>query len=79
LSIIAADGIGESTARSVFASQKAHPLIGSQLVYDIIEIPKDVQAAMATLHLRAEMATRFGPISSLLPEESKDRLSCVLK
>ncbi|HWQ20148.1 MAG TPA: hypothetical protein VN455_10260 [Methanotrichaceae archaeon] len=77
--IIVADGIGESTARWVFASQKAHPFIGSQLVYAIIEMSKGVQAFRATLYLRAEMATRFGPISGLLPEESKDRLSWVLK
>jgi hypothetical protein len=66
--VITADGIGESTARWVFASRPAHPLVGSQIVYAIVQLPPGVEAARVSLFLNAEMTTGFGPIKGLLPK-----------
>ncbi len=77
--VIVADGIGESIARWVFVSGPAHPLVGSQLVYAILELPAGTSAARASLHLSAEVATSLGPIRGILPKEASGQLSWVLK
>jgi hypothetical protein len=77
--VIVADGIGESIARWLFVSGRAHPLVGSQLVYAILEMPAGKSAARASLHLSAEVATSLGPIRGILPREASEHLSWVLK
>jgi hypothetical protein len=77
--VITADGIGESTARWVFASRPAHPLVGSQIVYAIVQMPPGVDAARVSLFLNAEMTTRFGPIKGLLPKDEACDLGWTLK
>lgn len=77
--VTTADGIGESTARWVFVSTRAHPLTGSQTVFAMVELPQGAKAARASLHLSVEVATRLGPIRGLLPRESEAYLSWELK
>jgi|CXWL01.1.fsa_nt_gi hypothetical protein len=77
--VITADGVGESVARWVFQSRPAHPLIGSQSAYVVVELPPGVAAARASLLLSAEVTTRFGPMRGLLPEDERERLSWVLE
>jgi hypothetical protein len=77
--VITADGIGESTARWVFVSRPAHPLVGSQTVYAIVQLPPGEEAAKVSLFLNAEVATGFGPIKGLLPKDEACDLSWVLK
>ena len=77
--VITADGIGESTARWVFVSRPAHPLVGSLIVYAIVQMPQGVEAARVSLFLNAEMTTRFGPIKGLLPKDKACDLSWTLK
>ena len=77
--VITADGIGESTARWVFASRPAHPLVGSQIVYAIVQMPPGVEATRVSLFLNAEMTTGFGPIKGLLPKDEACDKSWTLK
>jgi hypothetical protein len=77
--VIVADGIGESIARWVFVSGRAHPLVGSQIVYAVLGLPAGTSAARASLHLSAEVATSLGPIRGILPKEASEQLSWVLK
>jgi hypothetical protein len=77
--VITADGIGESTVRWVFASRPAHPLVGSQIVYAIVQLPPGADAARVSLFLNAEIATAFGPIKGLLPKDEACNLSWKLK
>jgi len=77
--VIVADGIGESIARWVFASGGAHPLVGSQIVYAILEMPAGTSSARASLQLSAEVATSLGPIRGILPKEAKEHLSWTLR
>ncbi len=76
--VITADGVGESTARWVFASRPAHPLVGSQIVYAIVQLPPGVEAARVSLFLSAEITTGFGPIKGLLPKDEACDLSWML-
>lgn len=77
--VITADGIGESTARWVFVSIPAHPLVGSQIVYAIVQMPQGVEASGISLFLSAEMTTGFGPIKGFLPKDEECDLSWTLK
>jgi len=77
--VITADGVGESVARWVFQSRPAHPLIGSQSAFVVVELPPGVEAARASLLLSAEVTTRLGPVRGLLPEAERERLSWVLE
>jgi len=77
--VITADGIGESTVRWVFASRPAHPLVGSQIVYAVVELPPGVEAVRVSLMLSAEMTTGLGPIKGLLPKDEACYLSWTLK
>ena len=77
--VIVADGIGESIARWVFVSGRSHPLVGSQTVYAVLELPSGTSAARASLHLSAEVATSLGPIRGILPKEAKEHLSWTLR
>jgi hypothetical protein len=73
--VITADGIGESTIRWVFASRPTHPLVGSQIVYAIVQLPPGAEATRVSLFLYAEIATTFGPIKGLLPKDEVCYLS----
>jgi len=77
--VIVADGIGESIVRWVFVSGHAHPLVGSHIVYAILELPVGTSAARASLHLSAEVATSLGPIRGILPKEAEEHLSWTLR
>ncbi|MCX6674729.1 MAG: hypothetical protein NTY37_13235 [Methanothrix sp.] len=77
--VITADGIGESTARWIFASRPAHPLVGSQIVYAIVQLPPGAETSKVSLFLNAEMTTGFGPIKGLLPKDEACDLSWTLK
>jgi hypothetical protein len=77
--VITADGIGESITRWVFASRPAHPLVGSQIVYEIVQIPPGVEAFRVSLFLNAEMTTGFGPIKGLPPKDEACDLIWTLK
>lgn len=73
--VIITDGIGESTARWVFVSRSAHPLVGSQLVYAIVQLPKGVQGAMVRLFLNAEI----GRFKGFLPQDESCDMRWILK
>jgi hypothetical protein len=77
--VIIADGIGENTARWIFESQPTRPLIGSQVVYAIIETAPKVSAINVCLFLTAEIATKIGPIKGLLPREEQCNLDWELR
>lgn len=77
--VIIADGIGESIARWVFVSRPAHPLVGSQIVYAIVQMPPGVESARVAIFLNAEIATGFGPIKGFLPKNVESDLSWMLK
>jgi hypothetical protein len=77
--VITTYGIGESTARWVFDSRPARPLVGSQLVYVVVEIAPGVEAAQAHLYLTVEIATKIGPIRGLLPHGETNQMVLLLK
>jgi len=77
--VLTADGIGESVARWVFIAGSTHPLVGSQVVYAILELPPGVEAARVSLLLSAEVEMRFGLLRGRLPETERARLSWVLE
>jgi len=77
-SVISADGIGESTARWVFTARRSHLLIGSQLVYAIVELPNDGTKYHATVQLSAEVTTSFGPVRGLLPKTEQTKFRYLL-
>ncbi len=77
--VITADGLGESSLRWTFQSQRKHPLTGSRVVYAIIELPPNVAAVRVSLHLSARVKTGLGDlITAFLPHEAEDRGSWVL-
>ncbi|GEM_PF-709181 len=76
--VIASEGTGSSAARWLFESHATRPLVGDTSVYVIVELPPNVEAARATLHLRAEVKDRFNVASYFIPAEQRDRLSVVL-
>lgn len=77
--VIVADGIGESTVRWVFEARKAHPLVGSQSTYVVVQLPPGVEAARASLYLSILVGTRIGPVRGILPQNVQERLSFVLE
>jgi len=76
--VITSEGTGSSAARWLFESHATRPLVGDTSVYVIVELPLGVEAARATLHLRAEVKDRFNVASYFIPEEQRERLSVVL-
>lgn len=76
--VIASEGTGSSAARWLFESHATRPLVGDTSVYVIVELPPNVEAARAALHLRAEVKDRFNVVSYFVPEEQRERLSVVL-
>ena len=77
--VIEAEGTGQSQARWLFESHATRPLVGDTSVYVIVELPPGVDAARATMHLRAEVKSRFKVASYFVPEEERERLSVVLE
>jgi hypothetical protein len=80
--VVVADGVGESTARWVFAGNPAHPLVGTQLVYAIVEVLPDASGlprARASLQLIAEVETRSGSVRGLLPKTERAMLNWMLE
>lgn len=77
--VIAAEGVGESAVRWVFAAHPAHPLVGAQLTYIVVELPQGVAAASAAMHLTADVQTRLGRALFLPPQAEGVRWSYVLQ
>jgi hypothetical protein len=73
--VIVTYGIGESTARWVFVSRPAHPLVGSQIVYAIVQMPPGVEAAKVRLFLNAEI----GRFKGFLPKDEECDMIWTLK
>jgi hypothetical protein len=79
--VITADGLGEATVRWTFQSQRKYPLNGSRIVYAIVELPPQVPAVRASLHLTARVKT--GGISGLVttflpPDVAEEQRSWIL-
>ncbi|HQI92018.1 MAG TPA: hypothetical protein PLS48_10325 [Methanotrichaceae archaeon] len=72
--VIITDGIGESTARWVFASKPAHPLVGSQIVYAVVQLPPGANTARVKLFLSAEI----GRFKGFLPQDEECDMSWIL-
>ena len=73
-------GLGESDARWTFKARPTHPLIGSQMVFVIVEIPTGAEAARAKVHLSAQVDVPvWGKIRGQLPEEAQAQSSFVLQ
>ncbi|MEM7029823.1 MAG: hypothetical protein AAF629_09680 [Chloroflexota bacterium] len=72
--VITADGVGEQTIRWVFQQQRTQPLVGSRVVYAIIEQPPDTTAVRVSINLMARVKPNL--IASLmlgrLPEDEFD-------
>jgi hypothetical protein len=73
--VIITYGIGESTARWVFVSRPAHPLVGSQIVYAMVQMPPGVEAAKVRLFLNAEI----GRFKGFLPKDEECDMIWTLK
>jgi hypothetical protein len=69
--VITVDGLGEHTIRWTFLSQREHPLSGSRVVYAIVELPPQVPAVRASLHLAARVKTGGlgGLVTAFLPDD----------
>lgn len=77
--VVTVSGTGESEAGWLFESRPAHPLIGSQSVYCIVEIPDNVAEITAKVWLTAEILDeRWGVLKGLVPDEASSRLSFAL-
>ena len=73
-------GLGESDAGWTFKARPAHPLVGSQMVFVILEIPPDAQAARVTVRLSAQVdAPLWGKMRGQLPEEAQAQTQFVLQ
>jgi len=64
--------------------KRAYPLIPRRgpfvdTVYAIVELPRGVESAHASLQLGVEVDTRFGLVRGLLPETERAGLSWVLE
>ena len=69
-------GLGESEARWVFKTRPAHPLVGSQMVFVILEVPPDAQKARAKVYLSAQVEVPlWGKVRGQLPEEAQAQAS----
>jgi hypothetical protein len=71
--VITADGIGENTARWTFQAHPTTPLIGSQIVYATVELPRSTTTTCVTVQISAEVTTKFGLVRGLLPKTDRDR------
>lgn len=73
-------GLGESDARWVFKARPAHPLVGSQTVFVVVELPASAQAARARVHLSAQVeAPVWGKLRGQLPAEAQAQSNFVLQ
>ena len=73
-------GLGESDARWVFKARPAHPLVGSQTVFVVVEIPANAQAARAKVHLSAQVdAPVWGKLRGQLPAEAQTQSNFILQ
>ena len=62
-------GLGESRPYWQFAHHEAHPLLGCQSVYAVLDAPEDAGGVRLSVELVATLDTGFGPIRVGLPGE----------
>ncbi|MBC8449543.1 MAG: hypothetical protein H8D78_17490 [Chloroflexi bacterium] len=69
-------GLGESHPAWQFAHHAAHPLLGCQSVYAVLDAPDDAGGVRLSIELVATLETRFGGIIRVgLPEEARAHVS----
>jgi hypothetical protein len=73
--VIQGYGLGESRPYWQFAHHEAHPLLGCQSVYAVLDAPEDAGGARLSIELVATLETRWGPITVGLPQEAQAHLS----
>ena len=76
--VVVAEGVGESAARWEFVSRPAHPLVGAQTTYIVVELPPGVNAARAEMRLTADVQTRLGRVLFMPPQTETARWNYVL-
>jgi hypothetical protein len=65
-------GLGESDARWEFKARPGHPLVGSQTVFVVLEVPAGAQTTRARVHLSAQVEVPlWGKVRGQLPEEAQ--------
>lgn len=71
--------MGESHPSWQFAHHAAHPLLGCQSVYAVLDAPGDAGGVRLSVELIATLETRFGGIIRVgLPEEARAHVSRVI-
>jgi hypothetical protein len=73
--VIQGYGLGESRPYWQFAHHEAHPLLGCQSVYAVLDAPEDAGGVRLSVELIAKGETRWGPITVGLPQEAQAHLS----
>ena len=73
--VIQGYGLGESRPYWQFAHHEAHPLLGCQSVYAVLDAPQDAGGVRLSVELVATLETRWGPITVGLPQEAQAHLS----
>ena len=64
-------GLGESRPYWRFAHHEAHPLLGCQSVYAVLDAPEDAGGVRLSVELVATLDTGFGPVRVGLPGEAR--------
>ena len=76
--VIQGYGLGESRPYWQFAHHAAHPLLGCQSVYVVLDAPRDARGVRLSLELTATVETRWGPIRVGTPAEAQAGLSRIV-
>jgi len=77
--VVVANGVGESVARWRFESRSTYPLIGSQIVFVVVELLSNVLKFRVNLQLSADiMDKRLGLLRGLLSDQQREQLNFVL-
>jgi hypothetical protein len=71
-------GLGESRAYWQFTQHSAHPLLGCQSVYAVLDAPGEAGGVRLSVELTATLETRWGPLRAGLPQEAHAHLSRVV-
>ena len=70
--VIQGYGLGESRPYWQFAHHEAHPLLGCQSVYAVLDAPEDAGGVRLSVELVATLETRYGGLIRVgLPEEAR--------
>jgi hypothetical protein len=74
--VIQGFGLGESRPYWQFAHHEAHPLLGCQSVYAVLDAPQDAAGVRLSIELVATLETRYGGLIRVgLPQEAQAHLS----